>query len=235
MRFVSSRAKVNGYLEGDIVILGATLIGEASIIGRNVTVGYPTRKKIKSLVSAKSFDIRKCDSVSEGSEIGKRCIIRSGSVIYELAVLGDGVETGHNVLIREVSSVGQGSLIGSSTMLDGKVTVGKNVSVQSNVYLPHLTVIEDGVFIAPNVCLTNDPYPHSSRLAGTVVDENAIICANSTILPGLTIGEAAVVGAGSVVTKDVPSRSVVVGSPARFLMSREDFDRKKEMWEGSSL
>jgi len=235
MTFVSSRATVKGYLEDDVVILGGTLIGEASIIGANVTVGYPTRKKIKSLVSTKSFDIQRCDSVSEGSEIGKACIIRSGSVIYELAVLKDGVETGHNVLIREGSSVGQGSLIGSSTMLDGKVNVGKNVSVQSNVYLPHLTVIEDGVFIAPNVCLTNDPYPQSSRLAGTVVGEKAIICANSTILPGLRIGKAAVVAAGSVVTKDVPSDTVVVGSPARFLMSREDFDGKKEMWEGSSL
>jgi len=74
MTFVSSRAKVKGYLEGDVVILGGTLIGEASIIGRNVTVGYPSREKIKSLVSAKSFDIRKCDSVSEGSDYcGKEC------------------------------------------------------------------------------------------------------------------------------------------------------------------
>ncbi len=235
MTFVSSHATVKGYLEGDIVVLGRTLVGEASIIGRNVTLGYPSRKKIKSLVYMKSLDIRECDSLSEGSEIGEACIIRSGSVIYELAVVGDGVETGHNVLIREGSSVGQGSLIGSSTILDGKVNVGRNVSVQSNVYLPHMTVIEEGAFIAPNVCFTNDPYPQSKRLVGTVVHQKAIICANSTVLPGLKIGEAAVVGAGSVVTRDVPSDSVVVGNPARFLMSREDFDRKKEIWEGASL
>ena len=235
MKFVSSRATVKGHLEGDVVILGGTLIGAGSIIGRNVTVGYPSRRKIKSLVSAKSFDITRCDLVSEGAKIGESCIIRSGSVIYELAVLEDGVETGHNVLIREGSSVGKSSLVGSSTILDGKVTIAKNVSVQSNVYLPHLTVIKNGVFIAPNVCFTNDPYPKSSRLVETVVEENAIICANSTILPGLKIGERAVVGAGSVVTKDVSAGSVVVGSPARFLMSREDFDRKKEMWEESRV
>ncbi|MFQ6095431.1 MAG: acyltransferase, partial [Candidatus Bathyarchaeia archaeon] len=77
--------------------------------------------------------------------------------------------------------------------------------------------------------------PKSNRLAETIVEENAIVCANSTILPGLRIGERAVVGAGSVVTRDVPAGWVVVGSPARFLMSREDFDRKREMWEASTL
>ncbi|MFQ6095660.1 MAG: acyltransferase, partial [Candidatus Bathyarchaeia archaeon] len=205
MKFVSSRATVNGHLEDDVVMLGRSLVGAGSIIGRNVTIGYPSRRKIRSLISAKSFDIKRCDSVSEGAKIGEACTIRSGSVIYELAVLEDGVETGHNVLIRERSSVGKGSLVGSSTMLDGKVTIGRNVSIQSNVYLPRLTVIKDGVFIAPNVCFTNDPYPKSSRLAETIVEENAIISANSTILPGLRIGERAVVGAGSVVTRDVPA------------------------------
>ena len=233
MRFVSSRATVKGQLEDDVVIFGSSIIGAGTLIGRNVTIGYPSKVKIKSLISSRLFDIKECDLVSEGAKIGRNCIIRSGSIIYELVVLGDEVETGHNVLIREGSSIGEGSLIGSFTILDGKVTIGKNVSIQSNVYLPHLTIIKDEVFIAPNVCFTNDPYPRSSKLTGTVVERESIICANSTILPGLKIGEKAVIAAGSIVTRDVPPGSVVAGNPARFMMNREDFERKRKMWEES--
>ncbi len=233
MKFISSRAVVKGLLEDEAVVLGETTIGARSIIGRNVIIGYPTKSKIKPIISIEPFNIQRYDSISKGAKIGEDCIIRSGAVIYELAVLEDKVETGHNVLIREGTHVGEGTLLGSSTKLDGRVEVGKNVSIQSNVYLPHLTVIKDEVFIAPNVCFTNDPYPKSKRLAGTVVEKNAIICANSTILPGLRIGENAVIGAGSVVTRDVQPDSVVVGNPARFLMKREEFDKKKEKWERS--
>jgi len=233
MKFVSPRAMVKGSLEDEVVVLGETQIGPRSIIGKNVIIGYPTKNKIKSIISAIPFDVQRYDLISGGAKIGEDCIIRSGTVVYELAVLEDRVETGHNVLVREGSFVGEGTLLGSSTKLDGRVEVGRNVSIQSNVYLPHLTVIKDGVFIAPNVCFTNDPYPKSRRLAGTVVEKNAIICANSTILPSLRIGENVVVGAGSVVTSDVSSGSVVVGNPARFLMERDEYDKKKEKWEES--
>lgn len=233
MKFVSPRAVIKGYLEDEAVVLGETVIGAKSLIGSTVMIGYPTRSKIKSVISAKSLNFEVYDSLSSGSKIGEDCVIRSGTIIYELAILGDRVETGHNVLIREGSQVDEGSLIGSSAKLDGKVEIGKNVSIQSNAYLPHLTVIRDGVFIAPNVCFTNDPYPKSKRLAGTLVKKNATIGANSTILPDLEIGENAVVGAGSVVTHDIPPDSVVIGSPARFLMKRQDFDEKRKKWEAS--
>jgi len=231
MKSISPRAVIKGYLEDEAVVLGETVIGARSLIGSTVIVGYPARSKIKSAIFSKSLNFEMYDSLSDGSKIGEDCIIRSGTIIYELAILEDRVETGHNVLIRESSYVGEGSLIGSSAKLDGKVEIGKNVSIQSNAYLPHLTVIKDGVFIAPNVCFTNDPYPKSKRLAGTLVEKNAIISANSTILPDLEIGENAVVGAGSVVTKNVPSNTVVVGNPARFFMRRDEFDEKKKKWE----
>jgi len=233
MRFVSPRASIKGHLEDEVVVLGETLIGARSIIGENVIIGYPTKTKIRSIISAEPFNIQRYDSISDGAKIGEECTIRSGTVIYELATLEDRVETGHNVLVREGSHVGEGTLLGSSTKLDGRVEIGRNVSIQSNGYLPHLTVIKDGVFIAPNVCFTNDPYPKSERLAGTVVEKNAIICANSTILPDLRIGENAVVGAGAVVTSDVPPDSVVIGNPARFLMKRGEYDKKREEWERS--
>jgi len=229
--YISPKAKIEGFIEKGAVILGETVIGLNSIVGKNVLIGLPFEKSLWKLqFSGKTFDSCTYDSVSKGSRIGAECLIRSGTIIYESAEIGNKVRTGHNVLIREGSKVSDGTLIGSSTMLDGNVKVGKEVKIQSNVYLPHLTVVEDNVFIAPNVCFTNDPYPPSERLAGVIVENNALICANATILAGVKIGRKAVVGAGAVVTRDVPEESVVVGNPAKFLMTREEYEEKRREW-----
>jgi len=222
-------------LEGGNVILGPTTIGEGSIIGMNVIVGYPKRATLKATQPTHLSSLQVYDEVSEGSRIGDYCIIRSGSIIYESVKIGNHVETGHNVLIREGSLIGDRSKIGSFTQLDGRVQVGRNVSIQSNVYLPHLTTIGDNVFIGPHVCFTNDPYPKSRRLVGVVVEEGAIIGARSCILAGVRIGRNSVVGAGSVVTRDVPPNSVVLGSPARPHTTREDYDRRRGVWERGDL
>jgi len=231
MNFVSSKAMIKGYLEGNNVILGPAMIGEGSLIGRNVIVGYPARKSIKAFHFTKPFDIGKYDSISKGAKVGRDCLIRSGTVIYETATINDGVETGHNVLIREGSTIGERSRIGSSTQLDGTVIIGRDVNIQSNAYLPHLTIVEDGAFIAPNVCFTNDPYPPSKRLAGVTVEKNAIIGANACIVAGARIGENSVVGAGSLATKDVPANTVVMGVPARYHATRREYEEKKRTWE----
>ncbi len=231
MGFVSSKAMVQGVLEEDAVILGPTTIGLGTLIGKGVMVGYPVEKTIRALDLSKPSAFQRYDAVSGGAAIGKECIIRSGSVIYETVAIGDGVRTGHNVLIREGSTVGEQTLIGSSAKLDGTVKMGRRVKIQSNAYLPHLTVIGDDVFIAPNVCFTNDLYPQSRHLIGVVVEKNAIICANATLIAGIRVGEGAVVGAGAVATKDVPANSVVLGNPARFYMSRREFDAKRDAWE----
>ena len=231
MGFVSSKARVEGHLEGGNIILGPTVIGAGSLLGRNVIVGYPMGKAIKAFGFMEPFDIGEYDRISRGAQVGRGCVIRSGTVIYEAVTIGDHVETGHNVLIRDGSVIGEQSRIGSSTQLDGTVKIGKNVNVQSNVYLPHLTVVEDGVFIAPNVCFTNDPYPYSKRLAGVIVEKNAVVGANACIIAGVRIGENAVVGAGSIVTMDVPANTVVLGAPARYHMTRREYDEKRRTWE----
>jgi len=228
--FISLNAIVKGYVE-ESVILGETIIGEGTLVGRNVIIGHPVEKTLRGLISAGKFDLERCSKASKGAKIGRGCIIRSGTVIYENVIIGDYVRTGHNVLIRDGSIIGEESLIGTGTILDGAVKIGSRVKIQSNVYLPHLTVIEDDVFIAPNVCFTNDPYPKSRRLIGVKVEKGAIICANATILPGIHVGKRSIVGAGSVVTRDVPEDSVVLGNPARFHMSREEFDKKRDLWE----
>jgi len=232
MNSVSSRARVRGHLEGENIILGPTQIGAGSLIGRGVIVGYLAKKSLKDFgFPTKRFSIEKYDRVSKGAKIGENCVIRSGTIIYETATLQNRVETGHNVLIREGSVIGEESRVGTSTQLDGAVKIGKNVNIQSNVYLSHLTIVKDNAFIGPNVCVTNDLYPVSQKLTGAVIERGAVIGANATIIARVKIGEEAVVGAGSVVTKNVPANTVVLGNPASFHTTRKEYDKKKALWE----
>ena len=228
---ISQKTKNEGFIEKSAIVLGETTIGLGSIIAENVIIGFPIEKSLRTLKLLSEFDVNLYDIISKGSKIVKNCIIRSGTVIYETVELGDKVRTGHNVLIREGSIIGNESLVGSSSKLDGTVKIGKAVIIQSNAYLPHLTVIEDNVFVAPNVCFTNDPYPQSKHLIGVTVEKDAIICANSTLLAGVRIGKNAVVGAGAVVTKNVAPESVVIGNPARFLMTSKEFEEKRKKWK----
>lgn len=231
MHFISSKAHVRGFLEGENIVLGPSTIGVDSVLGKSAIVGYPSRDSLKSFPFPKDFSIEEFDSISQGAKIGRNCIIRSGAVIYETASIGDSVETGHNVLIREGSAVGDFTRIGSSTQLDGTVKIGQNVSIQSNVYLPHLTVIHDCVFLAPNAVFTNDPYPPSQRCVGIVVEKDAVVGANACIMARSRIGEGSVIGAGALVTKDVPPHAVVVGAPARVYTTREEYDKKRSKWK----
>jgi len=231
MHFISTKARVKGFFEGDSIVLGPSAIGAKSLIGRNVIVGYPVRRKVQDFSFSKGFSIEELDWTSAGAKIGNNCIIRSGTVIYEKVVIGDWVETGHNVLIREGCTVGNRTRIGSSAQLDGTVNIGKSVSIQSNAYLPHLTVIEDDVFIAPNVVFTNDLYPPSGRRTGVVVGKGAVIGANACIVAPARIGEGSVVGAGSLVTKDVPAGMVVLGAPAKPYITKSEYNTRKTRWE----
>ncbi len=108
-------------------------------------------------------------------------------------------------------------LIGTNSVIDGGTTIGDHVSIQSNVYIPTNTIIEDNVFLGPCASLANDKYPIRVKydLKGPVLRKGASVGANATLLPGIEIGEGAMVAAGAVVTKDVPAWKLAIGSPAR--------------------
>ena len=150
--------------------------------------------------------------------IGDNALIRSGSIIYSNVKIGNGFKTGHRAFIRENSEIGDNVLIGTNAVLDGNCKLGSNISIQTGAYITINTTIEDNVFIGPWVVTTNDKYMVAgAKLVGPTIKKGARIGANSTILPGVVIGEGALVGSGSVVTKDVAPGKIVVGNPARVL------------------
>ena len=183
---------------------GLNTLGSDALIFEPVTLGFPSRENL----SKKRF---------RGTTIGKNAILRSGTIIYCDVRIGTDFQTGHNVMIRENTQIGDRVAIGTATVIEGHTIIGDDVKLQSMVYIPTETKIGNRVFIGPNTVLTNDRYPprNIGGLKGPTLLDGAAIGANVTILPGICIGEGALVAAGAVVTRDVPNRTLAIGSPAR--------------------
>lgn len=153
--------------------------------------------------------------------IGDDAVIRSHTVIYAGNVIGDRFQTGNKANIRESNTIGDDVSVGTLSVVEHHVSIGKGVRIHTQVFVPEYSVLEEDCWIGPNVVLTNARFPRSpgvkESLAGPVVERRAMVGANATLLPGVRVGEGSLVGAGSVVTKDVPPGVIAAGSPARVI------------------
>lgn len=153
--------------------------------------------------------------------IGDNAVIRSHTVIYAGNKIGSNFQTGNKANIRELNEIGNDVSIGTLSVIEHHVKIGNSVRIHSQVFIPEYSVLEDECWIGPNAVLTNAKYPNrpdtKQNLKGVRVERRAVIGANATLLPGIKIGEGALIGAGSVVTKDVPPGSVMAGNPAKLL------------------
>jgi acetyltransferase-like isoleucine patch superfamily enzyme len=158
--------------------------------------------------------------------IGPGATIRSHTVIYAGNTIGANFATGHHVLLREANTIGDDVSIGSLSVVEHHVTIGDGVRIHSQCFVPEYSVLEPGAWLGPRVTLTNAPFPRcpdvSACLAGVTVGRDARVGANVTILPGVHIGERALIGAGAVVTRDVPAGMVVTGPAARPVKSVDE-------------
>lgn len=186
-------------------------IDEGAEIGDFVIIGMPPRGKAPGELK---------------TTIGRNAIIRSHSVIYAGNVIGDNIQTGHGAMIRECNEIGCNVSIGSHTVVEHHIRIENDVRIHSQAFIPEYSLLEEGCWIGPNVVLTNARYPLSpdakKNLKGPVICWGAKIGANSTLLPGVVVGERSLVGAATVVVQDVPAGKVVVGNPGRVLKDVAD-------------
>jgi acetyltransferase-like isoleucine patch superfamily enzyme len=145
--------------------------------------------------------------------------IHETATVEEGAKIGEGTRIWHQAHVRGGSEIGSGCNIGKNCYIDAGAKIGNRVKIQNNVSVYHGVEIGDDVFVGPSAVFTNDFYPRAFstnwKVAETHIEKGASICANATIVCGHRIGEYATVGAGSVVTKDVPAYALVAGNPAR--------------------
>lgn len=212
---------------GPNVVLGeGCKLGNGVVIHADTLIGNNVRVDDNSVIGKLPMQSSR-SAVTKVAELDP-CVVEDGCLIGALAVIYRGAEIGKSVMIadlatvREHVTIGTATIIGRGVAVENHVTIGARCKVETGAYVTALSSIGDDCFIAPEVTFTNDQFMGRTEKRflfhkGVTMERGARIGANATILPGLTIGEDAVVGAGSVVTRNVPQRMTVFGSPARIM------------------
>jgi len=154
--------------------------------------------------------------MGKGVIIGKNVQFGKDVVIWNYVVIGDNTR------------IDDGTRIGSFCDIGRDVVIGKNCIVQAHVTISNECRLGNNVFIGPNSSLLNDKFPHSRCLTPSIIEDNVVVGGCVTILPNVTVKRNSVVAAGSVVTKDVPAETVVVGVPAEKMMAREEYEKRRK-------
>jgi acetyltransferase-like isoleucine patch superfamily enzyme len=189
-------------------VLGAGVrVLEYAVVGKQPTLSPRSTAKREPLAPA---------------VIGDGTVISTGAVVFAGTTVGERVILGDQSCVRERVAIGDDVVVGRGSLVENDTTIGARTRIQADAYVTAYSTLEEDVFMAPCVVTTNDNYMGRTErrlalLKGPTIRRGARIGGGAVLCPGVEIGEEAFVGAGAVVTKDVPPRVVVVGSPARVL------------------
>jgi len=214
----------NCYVDANVTIGADGRIGHGVIIHPDTAIGSGVRIDDHTVIGkrpmkAAASAVTKDETLS-GCSIGDRCIVGTLVVIYRGCTIEQNVLVADLASVRENVRIGEYTIVGRGVTVENKVTVGKRCKLETEAYITALSEIGDYCFIAPEVTFTNDNFLGRTKdrfkyHKGVTMKNGARIGANVTVLPGITLGEDALVAAGSVVTRDVPARKIVLGNPAR--------------------
>jgi acetyltransferase-like isoleucine patch superfamily enzyme len=196
---------------GNVVVHPGTVLGAGVRLGDGCVVGKPPSLGAHSSASR---ELPPPAELGEGVTIGAGAVVVAGALIERAAVVADQAH------VRERASIGEESVVGRGASVENDVRVGARVRLQTGAYVTAWSTVEDDVFVAPGVVLTNDPTAGRRRgeeLRGATLRRACRIGGRAVLLPGVEVGEEAFVGAGAVVTRDVPPRAIVLGVPARIV------------------
>ncbi len=195
------------------IVYPGTMLGEGVRVLENAVVGKQPTLSPRS--TAKREDLAP-------SVLGAGTIVSTGAVVFAGSTIGARVIIGDQSCVRERVAIGDDVVVGRGALIENDATVGALTKIQANAYITAYSTLEDNVFIAPCVVTTNDNFMGRTErrhelIKGPTIRRGARVGGGAILCPGIEVGEEAFVGAGAVVTKDVPPRVIVVGNPARVL------------------
>jgi acetyltransferase-like isoleucine patch superfamily enzyme len=195
------------------IVYPGTVLGEGVRVLENAVVGKQPTLSPRS--TAKREDLAP-------AVLGAGTIVSTAAVVFAGSTIGARVIVGDQSCVRERVTIGDDVVVGRGALIENDTTIGALTKIQANAYITAYSTLEDNVFVAPCVVTTNDNFMgrtdrRHELIKGPTIRRGARIGGGAILCPGVDIGEEAFVGAGAVVTKDVPNRVIVVGNPARVL------------------
>jgi len=214
----------NCYIDANVTIGADCQIGHGVIIHPDTAIGSGVRIDDHTVIGKRPMKAAASAITKEetlpGCMIADRCIVGTLVVIYRGCTIAQNVLVADLASVRENVEIGEYTIVGRGVTVENKVTIGRRCKLETEAYITALSELGDYCFVAPEVTFTNDNFLGRTKdrfqyHKGVTMKKGARIGANVTVLPGITIDEDALVAAGSVVTRDVPARKIVLGSPAR--------------------
>jgi acetyltransferase-like isoleucine patch superfamily enzyme len=200
-------------IDATAIVYPGTVLGEGVRVLEGAVVGKQPTLSPRSTAKREPLPPT---TIGDGTVVSTRAIVFAGSSIGARVILGD------QSCVRERVTIGDDVVLGRGSLIENDTTVGALTKIQADAYITAYSTLEDEVFVAPCVVTTNDNFMGRTErrhelVAGPTIRRGARIGGGAVLCPGVEIGEEAFVGAGAVVTRDVPPRTIVVGNPARVL------------------